>query len=261
MFMTDAARLRAVVIDDELLARQIIREMLVDDSEIEIVAECVNGREAIEAIQSCQPDLLFLDIQMPEVAGFDVLESLKDGPSPAVIFVTAYDQYAVRAFEYHAVDYLLKPFDRERFEMAVSRAKAHLRCARNGELDKRIRALLESLKVETKYVDRIVIKNSGRVCLIETNELNWVEAEGNYVRLHTTSKAHLMRETIGNLEAQLDPKKFLRVHRSTIVRIDSIRELQPWFHGEYHIILHNGTKLTLSRNYREQLQSVLGNNL
>lgn len=259
--MTDAVRLRAIVVDDEMLARQIIREMLEHDDEVEIVAECINGREAVEAIQTHQPDLLFLDIQMPEVAGFEVLEAMKGERSPIVIFVTAYDQYAVRAFDYHALDYLLKPFDRERFEMAVSRAKAQLRRDRNGELDKRIVALLEALKAEARYVERLVIKNGGRVFFLETGEVNWIEAEGNYVRLHTDKKAHLLRETISSLEEQLDPKKFLRVHRSTIVRIDSIRELQPWFHGEYHIILHNGTKLTLSRNYREQLQTVLGKNL
>jgi two-component system LytT family response regulator len=259
--MAGADRLRAIVVDDEMLARQIIREMLSGDAEVEIVAECVNGHDAIEAIQTHQPDLLFLDIQMPEVAGFEVLEALKGERLPIVIFVTAYDQYAVRAFDYHALDYLLKPFDRERFEMAVARAKTQTRRERNGELDRRILDLLEALKAEAKYVERLVIKNGGRVFFLETDEISWVEAEGNYVRLHTDKKSHLLRETIGSLEEQLDPKKFLRVHRSTIVRIDSIQELQPWFHGEYHIILHNGTKLTLSRNYREQLQSVLGKNL
>lgn len=259
--MADASRLRVIVVDDEILARQLIREMLRDDPETEIVAECVNGREAVEAIQTHQPDLLFLDIQMPEIAGFEVLEAMQGERLPIVIFVTAYDQYAVRAFEYHALDYLLKPFDRERFETALARAKAQTRRERNGELDKRISALLEALKSETKYVERLVIKNGGRVFFLETGEIDWIEAEGNYVRLHTEKKSHLLRETIGSLEVHLDPKKFLRVHRSTIVKLDSIRELQPWFHGEYHIILHNGTKLTLSRNYREQLQSVLGKSL
>lgn len=259
--MADRVRFRAAVVDDELLARQIIREMLADDTEIEIVAECVNGLEAIEAIKTCQPDLLFLDIQMPEVAGFEVLEALRSERMPKVIFVTAYDQYAVRAFDYHALDYLLKPFDRERFELAVARAKTQIQRERNGELDKRILDLLEALKTETKHVERLVIKNGGRVYFLEADEIHWIEAEGNYVRLHTSNKSHLLREAIGSLEVQLDPKKFLRVHRSTIVRIDSIKELQPWFHGEYHIILHNGTKLTLSRNYREQLQQVLGNSI
>lgn len=259
--MADAVRLRAAVVDDEMLARQIIREMLAHDPEVEIVAECVNGSEAIDAIKNFKPDLLFLDIQMPEVAGFEVLESLIDTSLPKVIFVTAYDQYAIRAFDYHALDYLLKPFDRERFELAVARAKTQIQRERNGELDKRIRDLLNALKSESKHVERLVIKNGGRVYFLEVDEIHWIEAEGNYVRLHTTGKSHLLREGIGTLEEQLDPKKFLRVHRSSIVRIDSIKELQPWFHGEYHIILHNGTKLTLSRNYRDQLQQVLGNNI
>ncbi len=259
--MTEEVRLRAAVVDDEVLARQIIREMLADDPEVEIVVECVNGHEAIDAIQTHHPDLLFLDIQMPEVAGFEVLEALREERMPIVIFVTAYDQYAVRAFDFHALDYLLKPFDRERFNTALSRAKEQLRRERNGELDKRILALLEAIRAEKKYVDRLVIKNGGRVSFLDADEVHWIEAEGNYVRLHVNNKSHLLRETISNLESQLDPRKFLRVHRSTIVRLDSIRELQPWFHGEYHIILHNGTKLTLSRNYREQLQAVLGNSL
>ncbi len=259
--MAEASPLRVVIVDDELLARQIIREMLSDDPEIAIVAECVNGSDAIEAIQTHQPDLVFLDIQMPETAGFEVLDALNGHHMPIVIFVTAYDQYAVRAFEYHALDYLLKPFDSERFHNAVSRAKAQTRRDRNGELDKRILALLQALKSESKYVERLVIKNGGRVFFLESSEIDWVEAEGNYVRLHTGKRSHMLRETIGSLEEQLDPKRFLRVHRSTIVKLDSIRELQPWFHGEYHIILHNGTKLTLSRNYREQLQSVLGKSL
>lgn len=259
--MAEASPLRVIIVDDELLARQIIREMLSDDPDIAIVAECVNGSDAIEAIQTHQPDLVFLDIQMPETAGFEVLDALNGRHMPIVIFVTAYDQYAVRAFEYHALDYLLKPFDSERFHNAVSRAKAQTRRDRNGELDKRILALLQALKSESKYVERLVIKNGGRVFFLESSEIDWVEAEGNYVRLHTGKRSHMLRETIGSLEEQLDPKRFLRVHRSTIVKLDSIRELQPWFHGEYHIILHNGTKLTLSRNYREQLQSVLGKSL
>lgn len=259
--MADVQRIRSIIVDDELLARRIIREMLEDDPEIEIVGECVNGHEAVEAIQSLKPDLVFLDIQMPEVAGFEVLEALKGDSLPIVIFVTAYDQYAVRAFEYHALDYLLKPFDRERFETALVRAKKQTRRERNGELDRRILGLLEALKAENKYLERIVIKNGGRVFFLDTSEIDWIEAEGNYVNIHTDKKSHLLRETIGSLESQLDPKQFLRVHRSTIVKIDSIQELQPWFHGEYHIILRNGKNLTLSRNYREQLQAVLGKNL
>ena len=255
-------RIRLLVVDDEPLAREKIRQMARRDPAIEIVGECANGREALEAVTEYRPDLLLLDVQMPELGGFDVLEALKDDPaSPAVIFVTAYDQYAVRAFEYHALDYLLKPFDRERFEAAIRRAKEHLReRGHNGNLDRRILALLEQLKGE-RHVERLVVKNGGRVYFLETCEIDWIEAEGNYISIHTGKKSHLLRETISNLEAQLDPRLFVRIHRSAIVNIARVQELQPWTHGEYHVILHDGTQLTLSRNYRENLQSVLGNSL
>lgn len=256
--MSDGKPIRVLLVDDEPLAREMIREMLKDDSEAEVAGECVNGREAIEAIQEHNPDLIFLDVQMPEIGGFDVLEALKSVHMPHVIFVTAYDQYAVRAFEVHALDYLLKPFDRERFDSAWRRAKAHILATRNGEMDQRILAILEELKAGSKYLERLVIKSGGRVFFLDTDDIDWIEAEGNYVSVHTGKKSHLLRETISSLEAQLDPKKFLRIHRSSIVKIDRIKELQPWFHGEYRVILLDGTQLTLSRNYRENLQEALG---
>jgi len=253
--------MRMLIVDDEPLAREKIRDLVKLDPELEIAGECTNGLEALAAIQELRPDLLLLDVQMPEVGGFTVLEALKDEVMPLVIFVTAYDQYAVRAFEFHALDYLLKPFDRERFEAAIGRAKAHVRREQNGSLDQRILALLEQLKAETKYIERLVVKAGGRVFFLETKEIDWVEAEGNYVNIHTPKKSFLLRETISNLEAQLDPKHFVRIHRSSIVRIDRIQELQTWSHGEYRVILYGGTELTLSRNYRDNLQSLLGNNL
>lgn len=256
--MADGKPIRVLLVDDEPLAREMIREMFKDDPEVEVVAECVNGREAVEAIQEHNPDLIFLDVQMPEIGGFDVLEALKSVHVPHVIFVTAYDQYAVRAFEVHALDYLLKPFDRERFESAWKRAKSHILATRNGEMDQRILAILEELKAGSKYLERLVIKSGGRVFFLDTDDIDWIEAEGNYVSVHTGKKSHLLRETISSLEAQLDPKKFLRIHRSSIVKIDRIKELQPWFHGEYRVILLDGTQLTLSRNYRENLQEALG---
>jgi two-component system LytT family response regulator len=256
--MADATRIRVLLVDDEPLAREMIREMLKDDEEVEIVGECVNGSEAVEKIQQDWPDLIFLDVQMPEISGFEVLEALPQDRMPHVIFVTAYDQYAVRAFEVHALDYLLKPFDRERFEASWQRAKAQILKDKNGSLDSRILALLEELKAGSKYLERLVIKSGGRVYFLEVDDIDWIEAEGNYVSVHTGKKSHLLRETISSLEAQFDPKKFLRIHRSSIVRIDRIKELQPWFHGEYRVILQDGTQLTLSRNYRENLQGVLG---
>jgi two-component system LytT family response regulator len=256
--MTESALIRVLIVDDEPLAREMLREMLEADPDVTIVGECSNGREAVSAIGIHSPDLLFLDVQMPELGGFEVLEALGSGVIPHVIFVTAYDQYAVRAFEVHALDYLLKPFDRERFDASWQRAKAQILREKNGGMDQRILALLEELKAGSRYLERLVIKSGGRIYFLDTNEIDWIEAEGNYVSVHSGKKSHLLRETISSLESQLDPRKFLRIHRSSIVRIDRIQELQPWFHGEYRVILQNGTQLTLSRNYRERLQEALG---
>lgn len=259
--MTDAVRIRALVVDDEPLARDMIREMLAGDSEVEVVGECANGREAIEAIKASTPDLVFLDIQMPELGGFELLESLGPNATPYVIFVTAYDQYAVRAFEVHALDYLLKPFDRERFEVAWQRAKDQIKLDRTSRRDQDIIALLEELKAGPRYLERLVIKNGGRVFFLHVQDVYCIEAEGNYVRVYDIQKGYLLRETISSLEEQLDPKQFLRIHRSAIVRIDRIKEMQPWFHGEYRIIMENGKQLALSRNYRANLQEAVGNTL
>lgn len=259
--MTDATRIRALVVDDEPLAREMIREMLENDSEVEIVGECSNGREAVEAIRSSAPDIVFLDIQMPELGGFEVLESLEPKATPYVIFVTAYDQYAVRAFEVHALDYLLKPYDRERFEAAWQRAKEQIKLDRTSRRDQDIIALLEELKAGPRYLERLVIKNGGRVFFLHVHDVYCIEAEGNYVRVYDNQKGYLLRETISSLEEQLDPKQFLRIHRSAIVKIDRIKEMQPWFHGEYRIIMENGKQLALSRNYRANLQEAVGNTL
>jgi two-component system, LytTR family, response regulator len=259
--MTDAVRIRALVVDDEPLAREMIREMLATDAEVEVVGECANGREAIEAIKASTPDLVFLDVQMPELGGFEVLESLDRNTTPYVIFVTAYDQYAVRAFEVHALDYLLKPFDRERFEVAWQRAKAQIKLDRTSRRDQDIIALLEELKAGPRYLERLVIKNGGRVFFMHVQDIYCIEAEGNYVRVYDNQKGYLLRETISSLEEQLDPKQFLRIHRSAIVKIDRIKEMQPWFHGEYRIIMENGKQLALSRNYRANLQEAVGNTL
>jgi len=258
--MADSPPIRALLVDDEPLARAMLREMLEGDSQVTIVGESCNGREALAAIRTHSPDLIFLDVQMPELGGFEVLASLGDGPMPYVIFVTAYDQYAVRAFEVQALDYLLKPFDQERFDVSWQRAKAQILRDRNGNgtMDGRILALLEELKAGTNYLERLVIKSGGRIYFLDTNEIDWIEAEGNYVSVHSAKKSHLLRETISNLEGQLDPKKFVRIHRSSIVRLDFIQEMQPWFHGEYRVILQDGTQLTLSRNHREKLQEALG---
>jgi two-component system LytT family response regulator len=258
--MTDSPPVRVLLVDDEPLARAMLREMLAGDPHVAIVGESCNGREALEAIRAHAPDLVFLDVQMPEVGGFEVLAALGQTEMPHVVFVTAYDQYAVRAFEVQALDYLLKPFDQERFDVSWQRAKAQILRDRNGggAMDQRILALLEELKAGKSYLERLVIKTSGRIYFLETSDIDWIEAEGNYVSVHSAKKSHLLRETISSLESQLDPKKFVRIHRSSIVRLDFIQELQPWFHGEYRVILQDGTQLTLSRNHRDKLQEALG---
>jgi two-component system LytT family response regulator len=251
--------IRAVIVDDEPLGRTVIREMLRRDADVEIAGECANGQEAIEVISRERPDLVFLDVQMPEVDGFEVLAALDC--LPMVVFVTAYDQYAVRAFEVHAVEYLLKPFDRERFDRALLHAKSQLSLERSGAISARILALLEEQKAKPKYLERVVIKANGRIFFLKTEEIDWIGAEGNYVSLHVRKESYLLRETIGGMEAQLDPARFPRIHRSRIVNLDRIREMQPWSHGEYRLILHDGTELTLSRGYRDKLHELLGGRL
>jgi len=255
--MTDSPQIRVLLVDDEPLAREMLREMLQGDSAVEIVKECVNGLEALDAIRTYTPEVIFLDVQMPELGGFEVLEALGK-QIPHIIFVTAYDQYAVRAFEVNALDYLLKPFDQERFDISWQRARSQIMHDRNGGTDQRILALLEEMKAGNKYLERLVIKSGGRIYFLETTEISWIEAEGNYVSVHSGKKSHLLRETISSLELQLDPKKFVRIHRSSIVSLAHVLELQPWFHGEYRVILQDGTQLTLSRNYRDKLQEALG---
>ena len=250
--------LRVIIADDERLARRRIREMLRDETDVAIVAECATGPETIKAAAELRPDLIFLDVQMPGLDGLSVSATFTGDGAPLVIFVTAYDQYAVRAFEVNAVDYLLKPFDRDRFAQALARAKTELTSRRGQVVNDRIIALLEELRAGPQYLDRLVIKNNDRVFVIRTDEIDWVAAEGNYVRVHFGKQSSLLRETLGNLAAQLDPRKFSRIHRSQIVNIDRIQELQPWSHRDFRVILHNGVQLTLSRSYRDRLYQLLG---
>jgi two-component system LytT family response regulator len=232
--------------------------MLAEDPEIEILEECANGEEALEAIEKHSPDLIFLDVEMPGMDGFAVIEELDAESMPAIVFVTAYDQYAVRAFEVYALDYLLKPFDRERFDKALERAKSHIVTEKSENMSRRILDALEQIKSKPTHLERLVIKMNGHIFFVRAEEIDWLEAEGNYVRLHTGKESYLLRDTISALESQLDPKRFVRVHRSAIVNIDRIQELQPWFHGEYRIILREGVQLTLSRSYKEKLHELLG---
>ncbi|HEV8483020.1 MAG TPA: LytTR family DNA-binding domain-containing protein [Blastocatellia bacterium] len=259
--MTALRRVRALIVDDEPLARRRVRRLLASDPDVEIVGDCSNGREAIAAIDARSADLVFLDAQMPEVDGFQVLEALNGARVPLIIFVTAYDRYAIKAFEVNALDYLVKPFDRRRFQAAVGRAKDRLRLETGGEIERRALAVLNQLEAKSHYVDRLVIKAGGRVHFVTASAVDWIEAEGKYVRLHIGKESHLLREGIGSIEARLDPKQFLRIHRSTVVNLDRIKQLDPWFNGEYRVLLRDGTLLMLSRGFKRKLTDVFGSPL
>jgi two-component system LytT family response regulator len=245
-------KIRTLIVDDEPLARERVKRFLKDERDIEVIGECGNGSDAIEAIHEKKPDLVFLDIQMPEKNGFDVIKSINGKHLPTIIFITAYDQYALQAFDVHALDYLLKPFNRERFHRAVARAKEQIDGQKRGELDERLASLISSITPEKKYLERLVVKSVGRVFFLKTDEIDWIEASGNYLKLHVGRDAHMIRETMNAVEAKLDPSQFMRIHRSTIVNVDRIKELHPMFSGDYSVILRDGTELALSRNYRER---------
>jgi two-component system LytT family response regulator len=252
---------RVLIADDEPLARERLRMLLAGERWIEIVGEPHDGPSTIDAIERLQPDLVFLDVQMPGATGFDVINAIGAERMPFVIFVTAYDRYALRAFDVHALDYLLKPFDRERFQQALARARQQFERRSPGDLERKLLQLMQDLKPHQQRVERFVIKAGGRVFFVRADEIDWVEAAGNYVKLHVGGEAHLFRETMNALESQLDPDLFFRVHRSHIVNIERVRELQPWFNGEYVVILRDNTRLRLSRGYREKLEERFGRSL
>jgi two-component system, LytTR family, response regulator len=255
-------KIRALIVDDEPIARKGVRRELERDPEIEIAGECANGREAVSFIRERRPDLVFLDLQMPELDGFGVVEQVGVERMPTVVFVTAFDEFALKAFELHALDYVLKPFNGARFQTALRRAKAQARLASASEMDARLRALLADARAargREPYLERVVVKTGGRVFFLGVAEIDWIEAAGNYVRLHAGRESHLVQGTMSRLEGRLDPKLFVRVHRSAIVNVSHIRELHPLFHGEYAIKLAGGGELTSSRGYRDNLQRLLEN--
>ncbi len=259
----DSRKIRALIVDDESLGRDRIQSLLELQPDVEIVGVCADGPSAVETIDRVQPDLVFLDVQMPGMDGFEVLEMLDPASTPAVVFVTAHDGHALRAFEIHALDFLLKPFDQTRFEKALDRARGQLAARPAGApanapmIDSRIVSLLEELQEERKYSERLIVKSGGRVFFVRIEEIDWVEASGNYVKVHTKSDAHLLRESMKNMEARLDPRSFVRIHRSAIVSLDAIKELEPWFHGEYIVILRDGTRLTASRVFSDRLSTLI----
>jgi two-component system, LytTR family, response regulator len=244
--------IRTLIVDDEPLARTRLRSLLEREPDVTVVGECGDGRRAVALVDELEPDLLFLDVQMPVLDGFGVLEALDPDRMPAVIFVTAYDRYAIRAFDVHALDYLLKPFDRDRFQRALARARSQIAANEKAQV------LPHYGPSQRRPLQRLVIKSLERVFFLRLEEIDWIEAAGNYVKLHVGAETYLRRETMTALEDRLNTDQFVRVHRSTIVNLDRIQELQAWFHGDYKVILHDGTQLTLSRGYREKLQEQLG---
>lgn len=249
-------KIRTLIVDDESLARDRLRQLLAKEPEVELVGECSDGREAVAMIQSAKPDLVFLDVQMPELDGFSVLAELSGKPMPVIVFVTAHDKFALRAFEVHAVDYLLKPFDRERFQKALGRAMEQVKHREGHALIKRQTALLAELKPAAKAPERIAVKSGGSILWVNLADVDWIGSADNYAELHVGVKSHLLRETLSALEAQLDPEQFVRISRSIIVNAKRIKELKRLFYGGCEITLQSGTKLTLSRRYRDKLQQL-----
>ncbi|HWJ13926.1 MAG TPA: LytTR family DNA-binding domain-containing protein [Gemmatimonadaceae bacterium] len=254
----------AIVADDESVARRRLVRMLEESGRASVVAACAGGRDAVERVVALRPDLLFLDVQMPDLDGFQVVEALagRGGASPAIVFVTAYDQYALRAFDVHAVDYLLKPFDAARFDEALARA-IHRATSRHPGDEEQLRALLadylsKARSAQAEYLDRVAVKHDGMLRIVRTTDVDWWEADGNYVRLHAAGSSFLVRSTMAAIEAQLDPRLFIRVHRRYVVNVDRIVEVQPWFAGDAVAVLRNGAKVRVSRTYRERLHARLG---
>ncbi len=278
-------RVRVLIVDDEALARQRVRRLLQNEPDVEIVGEAESGHDAVTMIRELQPDLVCLDVQMPGLDGFGVLREIDGSTVPMVLFITAYDEHAQRAFDVHAVDYVLKPVDDERFRAAFDKARkqrANAQAAeRLGELLETVRRLADGGSAEPRaeamsvasgaaagaaanganggrYASRILVKQDGRMFFVKTTEIDWIEADRNYVRLHVGKTAHTIRERISHLEETLDPRLFARIHRSTIVNLNRVREMQQWFSGDYVVILEDGTRLRLSRHYRDRVEKQVG---
>ncbi|HEU4952911.1 MAG TPA: LytTR family DNA-binding domain-containing protein [Holophagaceae bacterium] len=242
--------LRALLVDDEILARERLKAFAALEPDLELVGECADGASAAASIEALAPDLVFLDIQLPELDGFQVIEAVGLDRMPPVLFVTAYDRHALKAFEVHAVDYLLKPFDRPRFQASLARARTWIQGAADAG---RLAGLMESVQASRPPQDRILVRAGDRHLLLKVEEIQWIEAEDNYVRLHVEGTSHLVRGTMGGILQKLDPERFKRVHRSSIVNLDFVKELRPWFHGDYQVLLADGTRLTMPRAYRDQI--------
>jgi len=260
----NGSAIRTIIADDERLARRKLRILLGSEPQVEVVAECPNGRQTVSAIRSFRPDILLLDIQMPDLNGFEVLSEISSDEMPQVIFTSAYDQYAIRAFEAHALDYLLKPFDQDRLHAAIERASLEIRKSKDQEFTNRVLELLSTVKSQKKptpeFEDRLAIRTNGRVVFLNLDEIHWVEAAANYVRLNTAKDSYLFRETISRISDRLNPADFVRIHRSMIVNVRRIKELIPVNSGEYVVVLNSGKELSCSRGYRANLQHLIAKN-
>ena len=246
--------IRALIVDDEPLAREWVRSAVAEDPELEVMGECGDGFEAAEAIRRLKPDLVFLDVQMPGLDGFGVLEALSPEEIPAVVFVTAFDQYAVRAFEAQAVDYLMKPFSKERVEEAVRRVRELVKGKSLEDFRESISRIVEKIRRDRSFPEWVLLKADGKNVFVKVKDIDWIESSRNNVRIHVGPTIYLLHETTSAIASRLDPKKFLRIHRSAIVNIERIKELHPWFNGDYAVILRDGTQLTLSSSYRDRLK-------
>jgi two-component system, LytTR family, response regulator len=264
--------IRVLIVDDEAIARRRLQRLLRSEPDVDVIGECSRGRDAVASIRAQRPDIVLLDVQLPDIDGFGVVSAVGTDRMPAVIFITAYDVHALRAFEVHATDYLLKPFDAARFQRAFARARQQLDQASSAQIGRRLRALLEGVmddvhadtgtpetaqragaSARARYLTRLTVKRDGRVMFVRVGDIDWFEAEGNYVRVHAGKSAMMVRTTMQKLEASLDPSAFARIHRTVIVNVDRIQELQPWFAGNYVVILRDGTRLRLSRTFRDRL--------
>lgn len=251
--------IKVLIVDDEPLARKYIREMLSREPDVEIAGEAGNGRAALKCLTKSKPDLLFLDIQMPEMDGFTLLQQSDRQNLPAIIFTTAYEEYAIRAFEVHALDYLLKPFDQVRFGQALERARASLNEQEPKQQEaEQIAALLQALQDKPRYLERLLVKQSGRIVFVKIANIDWIRADDKYIHLHGANHRHMIRQTLGAIKTQLDPARFVQINRSVIVNLDSIKELHTGFHGDHEVQLHDGNKFPLSKNHKSELFDLLG---
>lgn len=256
--------IRALIVDDEPLARDNLRVLIGEAHDFELIGQCSNGFEAIHAIRQLRPDVLFLDVKMPKMSGFEVLRQIDPPLWPLVVFVTAYDQYAVKAFELNALDYLQKPFDDERFALTIGRVQSHIQQKQGQTYTARLVHLLEEqgsarlAEKRTQYLQRLVVRSKGYVYVVEVDDVQWIEAAGSYVYLHTATKKHLMRIAMKTLAERLDPSQFLRIHRSTFINAAYLRALEPYARGDYILLLKNGIQLKVSRRYRHHVERYLG---